>query len=735
MKTHEHALITLGYAGSVAFLAGQGLTDPRIYLVALIGGEILDFVDHPLYHIVYRRNEPHVVKARQLFFEEGLKAAVAYLNEIENRRVFKGLLLHNVYALTFAALAGIAFSLFLPTSIYWFVFCGALLLHMFTDIYGDFVTLGHADNWLWVLPESWLERWGRLGNRLVNGVLLWVAVILLGFLLVSLRWGWQLVSPFAYAGLYAEAPRAGYVWLTYAPLLALVFYLSWLVIICAAAVHKYSLELGQDGRPKPIPFSLGSVRLLGQFLSGRLRWNRQNFERVLLRMQADQAAWVVLLAIFIALTLLGMNWLHLDSDLLLFLTPSFFALLFGTFVHTTIGEFGGVFGVLLAWLLNLMLTHLGLQILWPISRGYLLFGAAATAWILGLLGSIFLKGQRRMSLIAFSIQLRPENRESDDDRWLRVVLDLAEQGLQAGYASVHAQLYGDPAGCDFICSSPTDCLSPTDLLLTPYAGRPILGADNYYLQAADSYCPILREIAYVLCDNRLMLRSRVVGQHGLLPVMPRYRTMGTDCATADMHWANGAYHWHSVRRPLTLRAVAPAASTDPVGPRWLLVKTWAEFVDHLVTRRSTFQTDLFICPASGQSDTITLCGLTREFTSTKEYATVEAEAYAGAVMDAVLTGVLGNPDLCLVRPTSTRLFYPRVSIFDQALVDPTLKLAVLPSDRGAICKHDITLIQQSLDALPVKNLLPSATANLGKQLVVWIVEVGITALIAALLGL
>jgi len=734
MKTHEHVLISLGYAGSVAFLAGQGLTDPRIYLAALIGGEILDFVDHPLYHLVYRRNEPHVVKTRQLFFKEGLKAAITYLNEIEDRRVFKGLLLHNVYALTLAALAGIVFGLFLPASIYWFVFWGTLLLHMLTDIYGDFVTLGHADNWLWVLPESWLERWGRRGNRLVNSILLWVAIILLGFLLISLRLGWQLVSPSAYAGLYAEALRAGHVWLTYVPLLVLVFYLLWLVIICAAAVHKYSLELGRDGRPKPVPFSLGSVRLLGELLSGRLRWTRQNFERVLLRMQADQTIWVVLLAIFIALTLLGLNWLHWDSDLLLFLTPSFLALLLGTFIHTTIGEFGGVFGVLLAWFLNLTLAHLGLQILWPVSRGYLLFGAAATAWLLGLLGSILLKGQRRMSLVAFSIQLRPKNHEPDDDSWLCVVLDLAEQGLQVGYSSMHAQLYGDPAGCDFICSSPTDCL-PTDLLLTPYAGRPILNANHYHLQATDSYCPILREMAYVLCDNRLTLRSRAIGQHGLLPVMPRYRIVGTDCVTADMHWARGAYYWHSLRRPLTLRSVAPDAFKDPVGPRWLLVKTWAEFVDHLVTRRSTFRTDLFIYPASGQSDTITLCGLTREFTSTKEYATVEAEAYAGAVMDAILTDVRANPDLYLVRHTSARLFYPRVSIFDQALVDPTLTLAVLPSDSGAISKHDMALIQRSLDALPAKNLLPSATANFSKRLVVWILEVGITALIAALLGL
>jgi len=48
MRTHQHALISLGYAGGLALLASRGLSDPGIYLAALIGGEILDFIDHPL---------------------------------------------------------------------------------------------------------------------------------------------------------------------------------------------------------------------------------------------------------------------------------------------------------------------------------------------------------------------------------------------------------------------------------------------------------------------------------------------------------------------------------------------------------------------------------------------------------------------------------------------------------------------------------------------------------------
>ena len=86
MRTHEHALISLGYAAGVALLAGNGLTDPWIYVSAVVGGEIIDFVDHPLYHLVYNRNEPHVAEARKVFREQGLRAAISYLNNVEDQR-------------------------------------------------------------------------------------------------------------------------------------------------------------------------------------------------------------------------------------------------------------------------------------------------------------------------------------------------------------------------------------------------------------------------------------------------------------------------------------------------------------------------------------------------------------------------------------------------------------------------------------------------------------------------
>lgn len=202
MKTHEHALISMGYAAGIALISkgisaplGQGLTDPWIYVSALIGGEIIDFLDHPLYHLVYQRNEPHVVRSRKIFLEKGFKAAAAYLNQVEDDRQFKGLLLHNVYSLSVVALLALLLGIFLPAPVYWFIGLGAFFLHMLMDVYGDFKILGHADNWLWVMSEGMLTILGRLGAGLLNFVLAWGALVLLAFLAIGFRIGWQLGLP------------------------------------------------------------------------------------------------------------------------------------------------------------------------------------------------------------------------------------------------------------------------------------------------------------------------------------------------------------------------------------------------------------------------------------------------------------------------------------------------------------------------------------------------------------
>jgi len=722
MKTHEHALISLAYAAGISFLAGNGMTDPAIYIAALVGGEIIDLIDHPLYHLVYNRDEPHVSQARKIFHEKGIGAAWKYLNEVEDDRQFKGLLLHNVFLLSLLAILGMLAAFVLSASVYLFVGIGALYLHMLTDIFGDFKILGNADNWLWPIPKKWIDYFGNMGTSLAGYIMVWSGFIQLTFFIITFRWGWQLAKPSITSGLLFNPTLNNLTVLAYIPLFGLAAYHLNLLMIVSAGAHKYRLEMGKN---TAVSFSIGSLNTVWEFIRRKLRWNRQNFEKVLLRMQADIALWAVFLTATIASILLILTWFWGNSALwqpqqrvIFLLLPVFLALLFGTLVHTTVGEFGGVWGILLAWILNWIFGRLGVQALWDISLGYLLFGTAAGAWLLGLLGGIIFRGQSRMSMVAFSLQV---NRTSKlDDGWLHDVIMISHQGLQQGYEKMHAVLYGDSTKSNFVT------LPSTDMMLTPYRGRPILGEEYHHILAKDNYVPIVREHNYVLCDNRLTSTSKRVGQYGLLPVLPRQRGVQIEKLHGDMQWEGSKYHWLSKKRDVEIAGVMPVAAGKKQDHQWILFKTYSEILDHLVTRKSTIQTDIFMYP---ELDHVTICGITREFTSTKEYATVEAEAYAAKVVFELQELFKKHRGFKITQQTSARFFYPRLSFYDLDLAEWIQTSAILPSSDSGFPPQELAFIQKSLNKLPTKNLIPNATADFRKKLTILAGQYAIIALI------
>lgn len=719
MKTHEHALISLGYAAGIALISkgisaplGQGITDPWLYLSALVGGEIIDFLDHPLYHLVYQRNEPHVVQARKIFFEKGFKAAAAYLNNVEDDRQFKGLLLHNIYTLSIVALLSLVLSIFASAPVYWFIGLGAFFLHMLTDVYGDFKILGHVDNWLWVLSDKALQKLGKLGAGLLNLVLVWGALVLLAFLVIGFRIGWQIGLPTSqsnnnlwYAALHAPE------WLAYIPLMSLSAYHLALLTLGIGAYHKYKLEVGRPQKG-PSQSQIGSLKYLLLLAQGKIPRSRRNLEIAVLKMQAEQETWIIVCAGLIVVTLTTftvLGWTTPNNYFVLVLPPIFLALLFGTFIHTTIGEFGGVLGVLFAWLLNLLIGAFNPGFVWAVEQGYTVFIAAICAWVMGLLGGILLKGQSRMSLVAFSLHIK--NRASDtNDDWVKDILHACREGLDEGYKSTHAQLFSSRPTKSFLKEQ------TAEMMVAPYLGNPILGSDYYHLEADDAYIPILRELEYVLCDNKLA--SHLEHSRKLYPVMPRYRTIGHP-GEGDMFWENGKYFWKSKHRKLQLVSAAPSINLPKdIDQTWLLSKTQGEILDHLVTKRSGFHTDLFVYPSADAQNSVIVCGIVREYTSTKEYATVEAETYAGNVLIALKTRFGRHNTIEIVEDASARLFYPRTSFYDNELLNWAESIAVLPSDQAGFPRKDMTFLRKSLDALPTKNLIPSATANLRNKLIV-----------------
>lgn len=723
MRFSTHTAISLGYAFAVSVVAGAGYKDWRLYLAALAGGHILD-VDHVLFLFVYRRKHPTARHTRTLLQERKISQAIQYMSEIEDRHAVQELALHNVYVQLGLVLCALLTILVGSVSPYALAFLGALILHTLSDQVGDFAVLGHADNWLWVFSETMILRLRRLGSRLLYGLAAYLVLVIGTFALLILDTAWKLSLPRPWSSLVGGLARIPLMrWAWYLPFFILLCYFVLLAVLCAASVRKYHLEMG--GRR--VIWSLGSLRRSWTYLRERHVQRGFNFERVLLGIQADQLVWTIVLTAMIAVGLWLLSLTGLDHDLAVFLLPIVLALFFGSVVHTTIGELGGVFGVFLATSVNFLAARVGLVGSWPASRILLLFGAAASAWILGLLGGIFIRGLNRMSIVAFNLEIELLS-DSATPQWSRALFASVEEGLEEGYRRAHLVLrhYQDVSDQRFITTAPVNAF------VTPYVGPPLFGQEQLHYVATDTYRPLFWEAMYALCGSRLFDEHLPPDQPGWLPVMPRWRDTLDPLRPGDIRFENGSYVWQSNRRKLTLLVWRSSLDTEcenQVG----LTKTLPEFVDHFLTRRSSFRTDLFICSQGQETgqDGVTICGLVREVTSTKEFATVEAEFYASQVLQAIREALIRSK-IEPSRITMVRVYHPRVSIYDQELAVAARRTAVLAPCSSTISRDDFAQIRQTLNQLPVQRLLPSVTANLPKRLAIWIVEVGVAAYIGQL---
>lgn len=149
MKTETHIAVSLAYGGAVAVASGQpGAVG--LYLAALAGGEIIDLLDYPLYHLVLDRCHLHA--AREVRRRQGLRAAYSSLMTAWKRREFVGMPLHNVYALFFY-LAGAVTLAAAGAGKVLLVFAGAFLLHVLLDLAGDWRAVRGIPNWFWCAPR------------------------------------------------------------------------------------------------------------------------------------------------------------------------------------------------------------------------------------------------------------------------------------------------------------------------------------------------------------------------------------------------------------------------------------------------------------------------------------------------------------------------------------------------------------------------------------------------------
>ena len=729
MKTHEHIFISLGYAAGASLLATGTLGNWGVYIAALVGGELIDFIDHPLYHLVYRRKDAVVQQGFRELRQKGIKEYFNFLKQAEDNREFDSLMLHNILAISLIALIGVFCALWLPSPIYSFVALGAFILHMLTDLYGDFRLNGHTNNWLWVLTPKALDRIGKIGLRFVFWVWSWWAFILFAFLFVSFRWVWQMCHLGAYWGLAYEAitsPTSVEIWITSAPLLLLICYFLMVLALIFAGSYKYNLEI--SGSPRTHIIKPKSINALCSLVTGKTPRIREEFDRLLLKMQADMAVWILVLSSGIALSLLFLSWFKVDTPLVIILIATVPALTFGTLIHTTIGEFGGVLGVLLAALLNMIFSRFSLQEAWPPIIGLVLFTAAVGAWVLGLMGGIFLKGQRRMSLVIFLVQIKNHDPNIESVEWFKNLVQVTRNSLKQGYQQARKQLFGGKV--------PLNILDfPEGVVMLPNSGMPLLFKNYIHFCAKDNFSPLLNQTAYVLCNNRLMEKSRTVGEFGLLPVLPNYRFMDTNLFNGEAHWENGLCHWHSKDRKVILKSSQEENSVIPKnGNKMLSIKLFGDYFDDMVTRRVDLLTDLYIFPHQDCNE-VTICGVGRAKTSTKEYASIEAETYSGWVQHAILDAVK-DKNLGETRKYSARLFYPQISQFDQGLETFSAQngIPMLMSQDECYWTEETKILNQALDLLPTQNQIFSVSSDFHKRLLVLAIQVAFT-IVLYMLGL
>jgi hypothetical protein len=675
MRTHEHAMVSMMYVFSSSLLFGSVCSDPYWYAVAVVGGEVIDVIDHPLHFLVYGRNQPHVLKSKSIFKQEydeylknsansstnkvlrlfeslllrfraaifAISSVIKYLDAVEDRREIKGLLLHNVLVLVAMSLACLLISVLFPVSVEILVFLGSFLLHMICDILGDIWTVGHFSNWLSIIPKRWHSLFNGRPRRFLSYALPINLVVFSSFFLVSIRWSTQLSGEISNEGLFFilfKQPRLVVVLF----LIGLVVYIVWLMLVLVLLLRKYNIEFGR-GR---VVFFQRSISIL---LKRLFRSREGDLSRnIYLKIRSDILSWAVFGSVLTATILILLDLLGLSNDFLIFFIPFSSSIIFGSMIHTSVGEFSGVLGVTTALLVNSILSKIGYQDAWSQDRAILLFVSAVAAWSMGLIGGLFFRGKEKMSVVVCSFEVYADSIISKG--FVYDFFEKLENAVRNGYSKAHSLL------------QKTDCNITLNRLdhsaLALFSDKQVAMTSRIHWRISSGYSPLLRELEYLFCDNLMVCSSQESDCSHPIPVMPKTR-VGRTTVDPEMIRSGSVYNWYY--RGESLRFDTLVENCDQ-GIEKGLSKLGGEFLDNLVTLQVKIVTDLYI---SSQSNSLICTFLVREATSSKEYATVEAELYLAAVIDELKRSLSTEP--VRIELFSSRIVFPSLSIFDYEVVE------------------------------------------------------------------
>jgi hypothetical protein len=688
------------------------IRDPRLSLTIVAGGVFI---------ILLNSAVTPVSVSNSIILALFLGSLIGIADFMVSRSNLHPGLLSNAYGMLAVALMTYGTSI-LSTNTVLIAFLAGLSISLNAAIWGDLFLKGHYDEWLAVFSDTYLSKLRRLwGLHLLRLVTFYFAFVTGAYIaaFLSLR-----------STLLAATSGQGFSWRWFLnlqnvgqiALLLLLVLISWLTVNCIVAMRKYHLGVSVGG----LTIGKRSIHLIWEKIRRR---NRQpTINQVVIQIQREQLTWILLLTLTILIIETALFLIFPGQGpsfrFLFFMTPFAVALLFGSVVHTTSSELGGVYGVFLSawvmWLISLALP----QYTWDASLFFLIFLSAFMAWTIGLVSGIFIKGVQRMSLLAFVIEIEYAEESAITPRFLALICQSLQRGYQNGVDAIfdHQSPMPEPR-----------LLTKSGLSITAADSVIVLGDEEYQFTMCFRQRPARQQLYYSLCANRLTAAGATQAERTFKPILP-------------------VSYYHSDYSPQPeLDAVATKDGTYRLSvqdrnekielPSFLQIKKSArlpcgyhkeasEFFDQMLTRSVEMRTDVFLEIAPNDErgrGVLRIVGFSRGQTSTKSYVTLECEVLASCVVKMLLDSFCTS-DFQVKSEYRTRLYYPKVSIYDFGFdYDKLFTTSVVSEAQTQLPVSVVQAIKHNLQKLPEREAVPTLTKNIRKQFLVWLLQVGVTA--------
>jgi len=613
MYAHQHAAVSVGATFTVAWAAGVA---PPWSVVGwtVLGGTLIDVIDHPLYQLTYGRRQGVLAGVWRTARRDGLRRGLAMVRQAEDSRTFDRLFLHNVNGLIASLVVSlvIAFTWRIPG------LCAVAfgwLLHMLSDITWDFKNVGHARNWFCRGRMPWRPG-GRESAALArNWYLVWGLIIAAVGVV-----GLQLAVALRTAAHLPGVGGLGYV------TALMVLLITGMLAGLATAVwrHSVSMRAATGARPAlairwPLPEQPGWAAA-----------RRLTAARIF---RHDYLILAGCLAVTMSGVLIIWTWLQPGLFLhphqvptIVLAVPLGLMICTGVFGHTSAAAVGGLLGVVLSVLGDRLLSHAGLIHVWATPTAFGIVASGLAAWVFSLLLGRF-SGRIRASSTLVAVTPAAESPGSTLSPGLDEPAGLGIEELNTAFRRACEQALG----YQLSWAAPTwpQADDADHWGVTP--DRDVLVfTDRVRIRLRASHSPRAAEDDAVF--HPTFFRP---GSESPVPLMPR-SWAGASAPHAQVE--SGKLSWVGSYGGPVLGTVRPDGTT--------LHKTLSEITDNLLTRQSDLIVD--VCRIRDDRGSL-FAVISREQTSTKTYGTPEAEHVGLQVADYVASRTSG-------RVTAARIF-------------------------------------------------------------------------------